>query len=84
MNDVRRSVRGLKNDVTQVDLEIMSFRERQSSMAGNLQNIQLAISQYESNKNELFEQVQRMTSQKQIVSFNGSELENFHNGSDLL
>ena len=68
MNDVRRSIRTLKNDVTQVDLEIVAFREKQSALSGNLQEIQLAISQYDSNKNELEEQIIRMKSQKQIVS----------------
>jgi len=66
MNDVRRGIRTLKNDVTQVDLEIVAFREKQSSLSTNLQELQLAISQTESNKNELEEQLLRMKSQKQI------------------
>ena len=69
MNDVRRSVRSLKTEVTQVDLEIVSFREKQSGLSSNLQELQLAISQSESNKNELEEQMIRMRSQKQIVRF---------------
>ena len=68
MNDVRRNIRALKTDVTQVDLEIVAFRDKQSALSTQLQEMQLSISQAESNKNEFGEQLNRMKCQKQIVS----------------
>ena len=68
MNEVQRSIRKLKNDVTQVDLEVHSLREKQSAFSNNLQEKQLKISQSESSKHELSDQISRMKTQKQIVS----------------